>query len=186
LPSTVFSSRIDRPDIEVAVVGDTHVPSREPAVPEAVERRLREVDHVGHVGDFDSRSALGRIRRLADELTAVRGNMDRGLSLPETPTLSVEDVTFVVTHGTGSPAGWDRRIAEAVREHAGPAVAGAASGEPFVGVAGHPHEPTDAVVDESRLLNPGSATGASPADGATMMAAEIERNALEVTLHRTR
>jgi len=160
---------------QVALISDTHVPSRAKRIPETFERRVRDADCVVHAGDFTSPETLDRVESLAGgDLTAVRGNMDRGLDLPATETLEVEGVTFVVTHGTGSPAGYESRVAGTVREHAT---------EDGIGVAGHTHEVLDAVVDGVRVLNPGSATGAAPADRTTMMTAAVENGEVDVTLH---
>jgi predicted phosphodiesterase len=52
-----------------------------------------------------------------------------------------------------------------------------------VGVAGHTHEVTDIDHEGLRILNPGSVTGASPADRATMMTVAVEDGALDVTVH---
>ena len=161
--------------MRVAILGDTHVPSRANRIPDWVGEEIRRADHTIHTGDFDSPSAYERVADLTDgELTAVRGNMDPAdADLPKTATITLEDVTFVVSHGTGSPAGWHDRVAETVREEAGPDA---------VGIAGHTHEVTDETVDGVRLLNPGSATGASPADRETMYVAEIEEGDLELEL----
>ena len=129
--------------MQVAVIGDTHVPSRATGVPDWVRERIRSADHVVHTGDFDSREAYETIADLAPALTAVSGNMDRGLDLPAVATADRGGVRFVVTHGTGSRRGY--------------------------GVAGHTHEVLDTTVDGVRLLNPGSATGAAPAAKATML-----------------
>ena len=159
----------------VAIISDTHVPSRAAGIPDWVAGELEAADHVIHAGDFDSPRAYDRIEELADgDLTAARGNVDpAALDLPTATTLEVAGVTFVVTHGTGRPSGWHDRVAGTVRETAEPDA---------VGVAGHTHEVVDETVDGVRLLNPGSATGASPADRETMFVADVEGDDLEVTL----
>jgi len=160
----------------VAIVSDTHVPSREPAVPDWVGDELERADHVIHAGDFDSRRAYDRIAALTNgNLTAVRGNTDPPtLELPHTDTLEVAGVTFVVTHGSGSRTGWQRRVVETVQ-------AEASNAEP-VAVAGHTHEVIDTTVEGVRVLNPGSATGADPADRATMYVATVADGELAVEL----
>ena len=160
---------------QVALASDTHIPTRASQIPEPFERRIRDADHVVHAGDFTSAETLDRIEDLAGgNLTAVQGNMDRGLDLPEAETAEIEGVTFVVTHGTGSPSGYESRIVRTVRQHAG---------EDAIGVAGHTHEVLDTVVDGVRILNPGSATGAAPADRTTMMTAAVEDGEVDATLH---
>jgi putative phosphoesterase len=165
--------------VELALVSDTHVPSRADAVPGWVEERIRAADHVVHAGDFDSAAAYERVVELAggeESLTAVVGNIDpRSFDLPVVETLRVEDVTFVVTHGAGPRRGYESRVAETVREEGGPEA---------IGVSGHTHEVLDAVVDGVRLLNPGTATGAPPGAAATMYVATVDGESVSVTLHR--
>ena len=60
----------------------------------------------------------------------------------------------------------------------------AAADRPTVGVAGHTHSLLDTRVDGYRLLNPGSATGAWPANEATLMEARVEDGALDVEVRR--
>lgn len=160
----------------LALVSDTHVPSRARRIPERIRTRVRRADRVVHAGDFDSADALASVRELADgDLTAVAGNTDpAALDLPEIAILDVAGVTFVVTHGTGPVRGYGERVAETVRREADDAA---------VGVSGHTHEVLDERVDGVRLLNPGSATGAAPADRATMMTATVEDGAVTVRTH---
>jgi len=161
--------------VQLAVIADTHIPTRAAAIPDRFEERIRAADHVIHAGDFTSAEALEHVHDLADELTAVHGNMDgRALELPAVASLVVEGVTVVVTHGTGSPSGYEDRVAGVAREE---------GGDDAVGVAGHTHTVLDTVVDGVRLLNPGSVTGAAPADRATMMTVDVEDGALDVTVH---
>jgi putative phosphoesterase len=171
--------------MDVALISDTHVPSRAAAIPEWVRERLSRADHVIHAGDVDSAPALATVEELASELTAVAGNMDRSLSLPSVATVTLgpdgaaaprEGVTFVVTHGTGSTRGYEDRVASTVRRHADEG--------PVVGVAGHTHEVLDTTHGDVRLLNPGSATGAAPASTTSMMTARVTADAeLDVTVH---
>jgi putative phosphoesterase len=164
---------------EIALLGDTHVPSRAGAFPAWVAERVRAADHTIHTGDFDSLAAFERVRDLAGgggRLTAVRGNVDpQSLDLPRTAAVDCGGVTFVVTHGDGRSGGYRERVAGRVREHAG---------SDAVGVCGHTHEYLDARVDGVRLLNPGTATGAPPADETSMLVAVAANGRLDVTPHR--
>jgi putative phosphoesterase len=161
--------------MEVALIADTHIPTRASEIPEPFAGRIRAADHVVHAGDFDSQGAFADVQAMAERLTAVSGNMDRGLGLPEVRAVECDGVEFVLTHGTGPEHSYQQRVASAVRDHA--------SAESAVGVAGHTHEVLDTRHDGVRLLNPGSVTGASPADRATMMTATVEDGSLAVTLH---
>jgi len=163
--------------VTVAVVSDSHIPGRAEAIPEAFRERIADADHVVHAGDVTDRPTLRTFRELADgALTAVRGNADVGtLDLPTVATLSVGGVTFVVTHGTGDLDSYEARVAATVR-------ATAVDGAVVVGLAGHTHEVLDEVVDEVRLLNPGSVTGAWPAERATMFVLDVEDGEVEARL----
>jgi putative phosphoesterase len=158
--------------MRLAIIGDSHVPSRAPSIPEWVLDQCREADHVIHTGDYDSQEALETVREASPELTAVHGNIDPDLGLPTTTTLDVEGVRFVVTHGTGDIEGYEERVAGTVD-------ANAAEG-PTVGVSGHTHRVMDREVDDYRLLNPGSCTGARPASATTMMSATVKDGSVDV------
>ncbi|WP_226011882.1 metallophosphoesterase family protein [Halomicrobium salinisoli] len=158
--------------MEIAIVSDTHVPSRASRIPDEVRDRIASADHVIHAGDFDSKGAVADVRDLAPELTAVAGNMDPAVGLPSVASVDLGGVTFVVTHGTGPDRGYEGRVTDAVRQRDGD-----------VGVSGHTHEVMDVERDGLRLLNPGSATGAAPARRTTMMTATVEDGDLAVELH---
>ncbi|WP_129113371.1 metallophosphoesterase family protein [Halegenticoccus tardaugens] len=163
--------------MDLAIISDTHVPSRASEIPEWIRERVEAADHAIHAGDFDSSEALSTVEELAGgNLTAVAGNVDGAeLDLPEIATVGFGAVEFVVTHGTGDRSGYERRVAGTVAEQGGHQV---------IGVAGHTHEPMDDVVEGVRILNPGSATGVDPAEEATMMTATVEEGSVDVTLHR--
>lgn len=162
--------------MNVAIVSDTHIPSRAARISDAFRERIAAADHVLHAGDFDSEGALTDQRDLAPELTAVSGNMDPRMGLPAVATAELGGVEFVVTHGTGSRRNYESRVAARVREEA-------ASADP-IAVVGHTHEVLDVVRDGIRILNPGSATGAAPAKRTTMMTATVADGDLSVTLHQ--
>jgi len=157
--------------MDVALISDTHIPSRASRIPDGFRERIEAADHVVHAGDFDSEGALSNVRAMASRLTAVGGNMDPRIGLPDRATVELGGVTFVVTHGTGSKRGYEDRVANIVRGEAG---------EDAVGVAGHTHEVMDTTHGGVRLLNPGSATGAAPAERATMMTATVGGGEIDV------
>jgi putative phosphoesterase len=161
--------------MELAIISDTHIPSRASAIPEEFRDRLRRADRVVHAGDVDSSAALADVVSLATELTAVAGNTDPDLGLPRTATLEVGGVTLAVTHGAGAPRGYEGRLTAAGQE-----------ADADVVVGGHTHEPLDTTRDGLRLLNPGSATGAWPAEIATMLMARPDDDGLTVQRHESR
>lgn len=162
----------------VAIIADSHIPSRAGRIPDWVTDRVASADHLVHAGDFDSTDAYETVVAMGPDLTAVHGNMDPdSLELPTVNTLDVDDTRFVVTHGTGSPRGWTDRVVETAHEHAG-------EDAQTVAVAGHTHEVVDESVGGVRLLNPGSVTGARPASEATMLTVDVDGADLDVTVHR--
>lgn len=162
----------------VAIVADTHIPSRASVIPGFVEQQVEEADVVVHAGDFDSEDAYETVRDLVDgDFVSVRGNMDPiNLGLPAVETLWVENQEFVVLHGSGPVSGYEGRVLKAVREDG-------ESGD-VVGVSGHTHDLTDKTVEDVRLLNPGSATGADPAEQATMLTVDVDGSDVDVTVVR--
>jgi putative phosphoesterase len=158
--------------MEIAIVSDTHIPSRAQSIPDQFRERIRDADHALHAGDFVSEGALADLLAVAPELTAVSGNMDRALGLPAVATVELGGVRFVLTHGTGPARGYEQRVLETVREEGGD-----------VGICGHTHEVLDTSRDGVGLLNPGSVTGAAPAERTTMMTATVADGAVDVTVH---
>jgi putative phosphoesterase len=161
--------------MDVAIISDSHIPSRAREIPEPFHERIRTADHVVHAGDFDAKSAYSDVRDLAPALTAVSGNMDPKIGLPAVATAELGGVEFVVTHGTGPARGYEQRVATTAREHA--------DTDAPVAVAGHTHEVLDATREGVRILNPGSVTGASPASRTTMLTATAADGDLDVQLH---
>lgn len=161
---------------QLAVISDTHIPERADAIPGGFEGHIANADHVIHAGDFTTPDVLEDVRAMASgPVTAVYGNMDpRNLDLPAVDTLSVEDVTFVVTHGTGDLETYEERVAGIVTDE---------TGEDAIGISGHTHQVLDEVVDGVRLLNPGSVTGAAPASRTTMMTVEVDGSEIDVSVN---
>lgn len=158
--------------MQVAIVSDSHVPGRADEIPDEVLNACEDADMTAHAGDFTSSEAYDAFDATG-KLVSVHGNMDRVSGLPGTENFTAGGVEFVVTHGTGSPAGYEDRVVEEARSEAG---------EDAVAVCGHTHKVMDEVHDGVRLLNPGSCTGAPPADRATMMLAEAKGGNLNVDI----
>lgn len=161
--------------VEIVVLSDTHVPSRADGLPEWVRDRVRTADHVVHAGDFDSSAAYAEIEDLATGLTAVAGNTDPGaLGLPDVATVEREGVRIAVTHGhRAAPGGYEDTLRRtALQEDAD------------IAVGGHTHSTLDTEAGGVRLLNPGSATGASPARFASLVTVTATDGEFEVERHR--
>ncbi|MFC3959478.1 metallophosphoesterase family protein [Halovivax cerinus] len=178
----------------LAIISDSHVPERETELPDPFRERIASAEHTIHAGDFETPAFLAEVRDLAADLTAVYGNADPADAvLPSVADVTIDGVTFVVTHGTLNPVeaavygddgfvmsadDWKRAIADTAR-----ARTRAWDGEGIVGVGGHTHQVEDDVYEGVRVLNPGSVTGADPAERATMFTVDVDDGAVDVTLH---
>lgn len=152
----------------VAILGDSHVPFRVDEVPEQVWDEVRNADLTVHMGDFDSQKAFHEFVEECQAMIAVKGNMDPSMiDLEAAELFDLEEVTFFVSHGT------DGR--QQVQEHA-------EYNDADVAVFGHTHQVYDEVDGGVRMLNPGTCTGADPAEDATYMVAEVEDGDYEVEL----
>lgn len=180
--------------VQLAVISDTHIPTREKAIPEPFRERIAAADHTIHAGDFETSEVVAEIRELATELTAVHGNVDPGdIGLPTVAEVTINEVNFVVTHGTLNPVEgavsghvamvntrpeWLNAIADTAR-----ARTRQWDGDGIVGIGGHTHQVEDDMHEGVRVLNPGTATGAAPAEDATMMTVSVVDGMVDVTLH---
>lgn len=179
--------------MDVALISDTHIPGRAEEIPSRFRDRISDADHVIHAGDFETKEVLRDVRSLATNLTAVYGNADSGdMGLPAVDSVTLAGVPFVVTHGNVnhvqgagnrpstvlSKADWLATVSDTARARTEDWSGQGA----LVGVAGHSHEIVDETHDGVRVLNPGSATGAPPADEATMMIVEVVAGTVQVTL----
>ncbi len=179
----------------IAILSDSHIPGQAEQIPAQFRERIETADHVIHAGDFGSKEALTDMRELSDPLISVYGNADPpNIDLPPVASVTVDDVTFVVSHGmvnfvqraVSSSEGvvfnrddWLDAVADTAQARAG-------TDGTVVGIAGHTHEVEDERHDGIRVLNPGSVTGVGPADGtATMMTAELSAGEVDVTVHKS-
>jgi hypothetical protein len=132
----------------VAVISDTHFPSRGTELPAACVAALTAADLIVHAGDICDLATLTMLRELG-RVVAVRGNMDDEQvsdQLGRVATIDVEGVTLTVVHDGGPEAGRLGRMRRRFPE---------ADGVVF----GHSHVPAHVVADDGIfILNPGSPT----------------------------
>lgn len=160
--------------MQIAVVADSHVPPRASEVPEEVIQACEDADIVVHAGDFVEQEAYDTFEETTDEFVAVHGNMDDiQLGLPRVESFSADGYEFAVVHGTGSPIGYEERVVEAARDECD---------DPDAVIAGHTHEATDETYEGVRILNPGSCTGAMPADRTTYMLVETTESGIDAEI----
>jgi uncharacterized protein len=120
----------------IGVISDTHSLLR----PESI-KLLYDVDLIVHAGDIGSVSVLDELSQIAP-ITAVRGNIDKGLwanSLPENEVLEVDGQHLYVLHN----------LADLDLD---PVTAGFQ-----VVISGHSHMPKMEKKDDVIYFNPGSA-----------------------------
>lgn len=182
--------------MEIAILSDMHIPEQAEQIPEQFRVHIEEADHVIHAGDFGSKEALADIQELSGNLTPVYGNADpANIDLPPVASVTVNGVTFVVSHGminfvqraVTSSEGVVFNRDDWVDAVVDTAQARANMNGSVVGIGGHTHEVEDEIHDSIRVLNPGSATGVGPADGtATMMTAEVSDGGVTVTVHESK
>lgn len=130
--------------MKIGVISDTHG-KMHPGVFDL----FTGVDHILHAGDIGKMEIITELRSVAP-LSAVYGNVD-GFPLvsvfPERLVITFEDTKVMMTHilDDRSPAGLRRKLQTAEATDAA------------VVIYGHTHEARIEVIDNTLLLNPGSA-----------------------------
>jgi putative phosphoesterase len=124
--------------MQVGVIADTHGLLR----PEVIDA-FAGVDHILHAGDVGSMGVLDGLGAIAP-VTAVRGNVDAGLGLPELARCELAGVRVLVVHGDrlGSPT--PEKVAERYPDA-------------DLVVYGHSHRPALSKIGGTVVVNPGSA-----------------------------
>jgi hypothetical protein len=132
--------------VRLAVLADTHVPTRARDLPPGAWRVVLATDGVLHAGDVVDPALLARLGR-GRPLWAVLGNNDRGLAdrLPERLEFEVGGVPIAMVHDSGAAAGRRGRLRRWFPSAR-------------VVVFGHSHVPVLEDENGLLLLNPGSPT----------------------------
>ena len=158
----------------IAIVSDSHIPSRKEEMPERFWEKVEEAEITVHAGDFDSKETYNAFEEYSNEFHAVKGNTDFfEAELPNSDTFQAGGLKIGVYHGTGiTPRAHKptlRKIAEDL--------------DVELLIHGHSHH---VMVEngEKVLLNPGSCTGASggtaQASNPTMMIMHPEKFVVDV------
>ena len=131
----------------IAVVSDSHVPTRAEEIPEEYREKMKESDLIVHAGDFAEREVYNGIEEYG-ELIAVKGNCDF-FDIQVSEKFSVNNIEFGVYHGAGiNPRGHHPTLAKT-----------ADTLNVEVLFHGHTHQQEIAEHQGKILLNPGSCTG---------------------------
>ena len=149
--------------MRVGLIADTHGLLR----PEVLDA-FASVEHILHAGDVGSPDVLEGLVRIAP-VTAVRGNVDGGLGLPEVARLELAGVRVVVVHGDrfGSPT--PEKVAQAYTDV-------------DLAVYGHSHRPALRQVGDVLVVNPGSAGRRRFRDPVSVAVADLWNGEASVTL----
>ncbi len=126
--------------VKLGIISDTHG-----RVPNAVHDALAGVDHILHAGDVGPVDVLTELEAIAP-VSAVLGNTDHGLALPETRVEEFAMHKFLIHHIVDVSMLSQRVRAMLTEEH------------PDVVVFGHTHIPFQEEIDGILYLNPGSAS----------------------------
>lgn len=133
--------------MKIAVLSDTHIPTRLGALPGRVYEVCAECDLILHSGDMVDISVIHDLQRFAS-VKAVHGNMDpyelRNM-YPESLELELEGYKICMTHGTGSRFNIENRILNRF-----------ISEKPDIIIFGHSHVYHKDVKNGVLRLNPGA------------------------------
>ena len=135
----------------IAVISDSHIPSRAQKIPEKFEQKLEEADIVVHCGDFETEQVYNDLKQYG-ELIGVKGNCDR-FKLDNSVRFKRKNIDFAVYHGSGiQPRGHHPTLINAANKIGGDVL-----------FHGHTHQQEVVKKEGKILLNPGSCTGAGGA-----------------------
>ncbi len=133
--------------MRIAVLSDTHIPTRLGAIPGRVYEVCAECDLILHAGDVVELSVLRDLERFAP-LKAVHGNMDPfdiTERFPESLELNLEGFRICMTHGSGPGFGLKDRILKRFQQR-----------DPDIIIFGHSHDFSEDTKDGVLRLNPGA------------------------------
>ncbi len=136
--------------MRIAVISDTHIPTRLREIPLRVIEECVDSDYIIHSGDLVDFDIIKELSQYAP-VKAVKGNMDAyqsSASLPETAILKLEGFTVCVTHGSGTPYKLADRVLNKFENE-----------NPDIIIFGHSHEFHHDRKDNVIRLNPGAVSG---------------------------
>ncbi len=102
--------KTNKEELLFGLIGDTHIPSRGPNIPEFIINEFQEknIDYLIHVGDFTTHKVYEKLKDIfgTEKVIAIAGNMDNSKiskELPKEIELKLYGHKILITHGTGGP-----------------------------------------------------------------------------------
>ncbi len=102
--------KIDKDELLIGLIGDTHIPSRVSEIPSNIieDFKNKNIDYLFHLGDFTSCKAYKNLQETfgKDKVIGVLGNMDSHRLkkiLPEFLEFNLYGHKIFMTHGMGGP-----------------------------------------------------------------------------------
>jgi putative phosphoesterase len=149
--------KIDKKELLIGLIADTHVPSRVPQIPVDIIEDFKEkkIDYLFHLGDFENYIAYQELINIfgKDKVIGILGNMDIGDQklikiLPETLQFDLFGHKIFMTHGEGGPNIIIKRLNKLFDLTSYNII-----------IFGHVHRPYNEVWKDGKLyLNPGTPT----------------------------
>ena len=100
----------NKKELLIGLIGDTHIPSRQPEIPQLIIEDFKDknIDYLVHLGDFTSFKVYEYLQDIfgKEKVIGIKGNMDESKikqELPETIDLNLFGHNIFITHGTGGP-----------------------------------------------------------------------------------
>lgn len=131
----------------IAVLSDTHVPTRSSSLPGRVYEVCSDADLVLHCGDFVEPDVYRDLQRFAP-VRGVLGNMDcyeLQRILPVTAEFTLEGFRVCMTHGSGPRPGLAGRVSKLFADR-----------NPDIILYGHSHRFSESRGESLLILNPGA------------------------------
>jgi hypothetical protein len=132
--------------LRLAILSDTHIPTRLADIPAKVYEVCGDADLVLHAGDHVRPDVIADLERVA-AVKAVQGNMDGPdlAHLPERLSMDLEGFRVCMAHGSGAPFRLEKRVLSWFDDC-----------DPDIVVFGHTHTYMEKTAGDTLILNPGA------------------------------
>lgn len=163
----------------IAVISDSHIPSRAEKIPEKFWYRIEEAEVTVHAGDYAREETYNAVEEYSKQFYGVKGNCDffDSEELEQSHIFERKGLKFGVYHGTGiTPRGHTPTLEKIAEEDL----------EVEILIHGHTHQEDIELTDNALLLNPGSCTGVGGGNARsskpTMITIEIDSDQLKIEI----